>query len=379
MTTTRTPPHSTPSPRLLVAQTGFLGDVVLTTPLIAELRRRLSPESLTVLTTPQARPLLENHPAIDRVLVDAKRVTGKGMFGLIQTAQRLRRERFTLAAAAHKSMRTALLLALAGIPRRVGFRQSPGWFLYHRTAMRETDRHEVERILCLMRAFDVEPESCDRRPFVAYGAPARDKARALLDAVGINEQEPLFVVCPGSVWPTKRWTVAGFAALVQRLDRDYGKVLICGGPEDAPIAQAVHEQSGAHGVNVVGRADLQTFMALIDHARVVVSNDSAPMHIAVARHIPVVAIFCATTPSLGYGPYSERAVVVEKKDLFCRPCSRHGTVSCPRGTEACMKLITMNEVLAGVEQMLMLAPTSARPPASLPDTRAGAPRDGVLH
>ena len=352
-------PHSSPSsqflipsPRLLVAQTGFLGDVVLTTPLIAELRRRLAPTSLTVLTTPQARPLLEQHPAVDRVLVDAKRTTGRGILGLVRTAQQLRRERFTLVAAPHKSLRTALLLALAGIPQRIGFRQSPGWFLYHRTAARDTHRHEVERILCLLRAFGVEPEECERRPRVEYGAAARAGAEALLREAGVEETEPVFIVCPGSVWPTKRWTVEGYAGLVRSLARDYGKVLICGGPDDIVVAQAVHAQSGEQGVNLAGRADLQTFMALIDRARVVVSNDSAPMHLAVARDVPVVAIFCATTPSLGYGPYSERAVIVEQKDLFCRPCSRHGGYSCPRGTADCMRSITVNDVLAGVERLL---------------------------
>lgn len=341
-----------PSPRLLIAQTGFLGDVVLTTPLIAELRRRLSPASLTVLTTPQARPLVEYHPNVDQVLVDAKRTAGKGMRGLLTTARQLRHQRFTLAAAPHKSLRTALLLALAGIPQRIGFRQSPGWFLYHRTAVRDRDRHEVERILCLLRAFGIEPEQCERRPFVTYGDAAHAKAQTLLDEASIHPQEPFFLVCPGSVWPTKRWTTEGYAALVTQLTRHYGRVLLCGGPDDAPVAQAVHEQAGRQGVNLVGRADLQTFMALADRARVVISNDSAPMHIAVARNVPVVALFCATTPSLGYGPYSERAVVVEKKDLFCRPCSRHGTRACPRGTEECMRLITVSDVLAGVEQLL---------------------------
>src|SRR5919197_1378244 len=134
--------HSSLPTRLLVAQTGFLGDVVLTTPLIAELRRRLAPASLAVLTTPQARPLLEQHPDVNRVLVDAKRGEGRGVLGLLRTAQHVRHERFTLAVAPHKSLRTALLLTLAGIPQRVGFRQSAGWFLYHRTAMRDPHRHE---------------------------------------------------------------------------------------------------------------------------------------------------------------------------------------------------------------------------------------------
>jgi len=340
------------SPRLLVVQTGFLGDVVLTTPLIAELRQRLAPESLTVLTTPQARPLLQDHPAVDHVLVDAKRTDNSGPLGLLKAAKKLRDKGFTLAAAAHKSLRTALLLTLAGIPLRIGFRQSPGWFLYHRTAHRDRDRHEVERILCLMRAFGIEPEACDRQPFVAYGKAADEKAQALLREAAIQERESIFIICPGSVWPTKRWTVEGYAALVQRLEHDYGRVLICGGLEDVEVARAVHEQAGKQGLNLTGRADLQTFMALVDRARVVLSNDSAPMHIAAARNVPVVAIFCATTPSLGYGPYSNRAIVVEKKTLFCRPCSRHGAVSCPRRTEECMRTVTVHEVLAGLEEVL---------------------------
>jgi heptosyltransferase II len=341
-----------PPPRLLVAQTGFLGDVVLTTPLLAALHKALTPESLTVLTTPQAKPLVEHHPQVSRVLVDAKRAEGRGLAGLWRTARRLRQERFTLAVAAHKSFRTALLLALAGIPQRIGFRRSPGWFLYHRTTLRDTDRHEVERILCIMRAFGIEPEDCDRRPRVEYPEATRTQARTLLQENGITPSDPLFVVCPGSVWPTKRWTVDGFASLVRHLEDNYGRVLLCGGPDDAEVADAVHAQAGRRGVTLVGQADLLTFMAVIDHAQVVISNDSAPMHIAVARNVPVVAIFCATTPSLGYSPYTNNAVIVEKKELSCRPCDRHGSYSCPLGTDACMRGVSVADVLAGIEQLL---------------------------
>lgn len=340
------------SQRVIVAQTGFLGDVVLTTPLLTTLQRTLTPESLTVLTTPQAKPLLDYHPAVSRVLVDAKQADGRGLVGLWRMAQRLRQERFTLAVAAHKSLRTALLLALAGIPQRVGFRQSPGWFLYHRTAQRDTNRHEVERILCIMRAFGREPEECDRTPRVEYPEAAKVQARARLHEHGIASTDPLFVVCPGSVWPTKRWTIESFAQLVRRLETSYGRVLLCGGPDDAEVARAVHQQAGQCGVNLVGQADLLTFMALVDQAQVVISNDSAPMHVAVARGVPVVAIFCATTPSLGYGPYTDNAVVVEKKELSCRPCGRHGSHACPLGTNACMRDVSVPDVLTGVDQLL---------------------------
>ena len=339
-------------PRLLVAQTGFLGDTILTTPLLSALRQALTPASLSVLTTPQAAPLLAQHPAVDAVVVDAKRTYGRGLGGLLRTARQLGRQGFSLAVAPHKSLRTALLLALAGIPYRVGFRQSPGWFLYHRTTVRDSQAHEVERILSLLRVFGLDPGPYAVRPRVAYGEAARRKAQTLLKRYKLDTPQPLFIVCPGSVWFTKRWTVEGYAGLVQALERSYGRVLICGGPDDLPVTRAVHSQAAGRGVNLAGQADLQTFMALIDQARLVVSNDSAPMHLAVARGVPVVAIFCATTPSLGYGPYSPQSIIIERKELSCRPCGRHGGPRCPRRTEACMRLIGVHDVLAGVDQLL---------------------------
>ena len=363
------------SERLLVAQTGFLGDVVLTTPLLHALRRTLQPASLSVLTTPQAQPLVRDHPAVDRVLVDDKRGAGRGVHGLLRTARRLRREAFSLAVAPHKSFRTGLLLALAGIPRRVGFRGSPGRCFHHRTVQRDADRHEVERVLCLMRAFGREPEDCDRNPHVAYAAAAGAEAQRLLDRAQVRASEPVFVVCPGSVWHTKRWSPAGYAEVVRTLARDYGRVVLCGSGDDVGVARDIADRAQTAGVvNLAGRADLQTFMALIDRARLVVCNDSAPMHLAVARRVPVVAIFCATTPALGYGPYTDAAVVVEREDLFCRPCGRHGGSRCPRGTEDCITQVTARDVLAGIDRLLNATAPSSLRTAARPD----APLDPLI-
>jgi heptosyltransferase-2 len=346
--------------RILVAQTGFLGDVVLTTPLISAVKERFPASHLSVLVTPQARPLLEDHPDVDAVLVDDKRGENRGIRGLCRIAQELRRGRFTLALAAHKSLRTALLLLLAGIPYRVGFRQSKGWFLYHQTVVRDLWRHEVERILCLMRALGKEPEECAKKLCLTYNNQTEERADRLLRAGGVDGKGPLFAVCPGSVWPTKRWTAQGYAALVRRLAEGYGRpVLVCGSQEDGPLAQMVCDLAGGKGINLAGRADLKTFIALVDRLSVLITNDSAPMHIAVARGVPVVAIFCATTPSQGYGPYSEVAIVVEK-DLACRPCDRHGGRTCPRGTEDCLRLVTVEEVLAGVKRVLVSSISSSR-------------------
>src|SRR5690242_16976137 len=122
---------SSDGPALLVAQTSFLGDVVLTTPLLSGLRRRVGPRRLSVLVRPEARALVDGHPDVDDVLVDDKRAGDRGLAGLARTAARLRHECFDVAVSPHRSLRTAIVLAAASIPRRIGFRESRGAFLYH--------------------------------------------------------------------------------------------------------------------------------------------------------------------------------------------------------------------------------------------------------
>ncbi len=119
-------------PALLVPQTSFLGDVVLTTPLAdgAPLTG-FDPRRLAVLVRPEAAPLVDGHPDVDEVLVDDKRGRDQGLARSRRRGGRLRRERFDLAVSPHRSLRTALVLAAARIPRRVGFRDSRGALLYH--------------------------------------------------------------------------------------------------------------------------------------------------------------------------------------------------------------------------------------------------------
>jgi len=333
------------SPALLVVQTSFLGDVVLTTPLFAALRRRLAPRRLVVLVRPEAVPLVAGHPDVDAVLVDDKRGRDAGLLGLLGTARRLRRERFDLAVSPHRSLRTALLLAAARIPGRVGFAGRAGALLYHQRVPRDRRRHDVERNLALVAAFGDETEAAALHVPVAPDAAAR--AEALLPP-GTG---PLVGVAPGSVWPTKRWTADGFAAVVAGLAADGARCVLLGAPAEAALAEQIRARSGGGATVLAGRTDLATLVAVIDRLALLVANDSAPMHVACARGVPVVAVFCATTPALGYGPWGARATVIEA-DLDCRPCARHGGRSCPRGTEDCMHLIPPATVLRAARAAL---------------------------
>jgi heptosyltransferase-2 len=242
-------------------------------------------------------------------------------------------------------VRTALLLAAAGIPRRIGFRDSRGAALYHERVARDPRDHDVLRNLALVAPFGRPPE----RPTLGLAVVPEAAARAA--ALLPGGSGAIVGVAPGSVWPTKRWTAEGFAAVVHGLRRAGVRSVILGGPDDVALAEHINARSGGQATVLAGRTDLQTLVAVIDRLALLVGNDSAPVHVASARGVPVVAVFCATAPSQGYGPFGSASEVVQA-DLACRPCSRHGGRRCPRGTEDCMHLVEPAAVLAAAQAAL---------------------------
>jgi heptosyltransferase-2 len=345
--------------KVLVMQTSFLGDTVLTLPLFAEIKRRFPESELSVLCTPQSAELLRACPGIGEIILDDKKGADNGWTGLRRKAKLLKSKGFTMALCPHKSLRSALLLSFARIPFRVGFRQSKGWYLFHVRVDRDRSRHDVERNLCILKAFDIQPEDCRRTIELAVDSRAEERVDHAFHSFSIDTTKPIIGISPGSVWHTKRWSPASFARLIQLLKAETDcEIVLFGGPEDTAIAADIQRLCAHTVMSLAGKTSLSELPAAISRCRVFVSNDSAPMHMAVARGVPVVAIFCATTPSLGFYPYSSRAVVVEKK-LPCRPCGLHGGRRCPLGTEDCIRLIEPEAVLRAIKKLLADVPPAA--------------------
>jgi len=349
---------------LLILQTSFLGDTVLTLPLIAEVRRRFPVGRLTVLCQPMSWELLQDHPAIDEIIIDDKKRADRGWQGLRAKAAVLSAKKFTLALTPHKSLRSALMLYLAGIPTRVGFRQNRGWFLFHQRVVRDGARHDVERNLSILEAFGVRPEQCEREIVLPVNTNVQAQVDEKFRALGVLGSKPLFGVNPGSVWPTKRWSADGFARLIVMLRQKFDcQVVLFGGAEDAAVVNEIVERCQSAAISLVGHISLRELPAAIGQCRVFVTNDSGPMHIAVARRVPTVAVFCATTPALGFYPYSEHAIVVEKQ-LSCRPCTSHGGRRCPLASEDCIRLIEPEMVLQAVEKLFQCSAPSVDAPVT---------------
>ena len=264
--------------------------------------------------------------------------------------RRLRRKRYDLALIPHRSIRSALLTAGAGITRRIGFDRSAGAFLFHQAIPYPAGVHEINRNLHLLTPFGVDPQ---QKVFPRiYFNEADDSALAEWRRTNsIGENEALIAMAPGSVWATKRWIPEEFARLADRLADRY-RVVLVGGPADDAVITEIQQQTKSRPLSAAGQLTPRQSALLIRGCRLLVSNDSAPMHLAVAVGTPVVAIFGATVPAFGFYPYGDKDRVVEINGLSCRPCGIHGGQQCPIGTFECMKGIRAEMVYEAVKDVL---------------------------
>ena len=317
----------------LVIQTAFLGDVVLTTPLLAALAARHGP--VDVVTTPVAASLVETHPAVRRVVPYDKRGGDRGWARLRDLGRRLRAEGYERAYLPHRSLRTAALALLARIPARIGFHD--GWpFFYTEVRRHPAEGHEVDRLLAL-----AEEPSAAYAPSLHPTPEDKRAAAAFLAGAGIGEGARFVAIAPGSIWGTKRWP--HYRAFARRLAGV--PVVVVGGPEDAGLGEEI-----VGAVNACGKLTLRQSAALIGRAELLVTNDSAPLHIATAMGTPIVAVFGPTLPEFGFGPLRPGDVALGVDGLDCRPCSRHGPPRCPLGHHRCMRDLAPDVVATAIEE-----------------------------
>lgn len=353
---------------ILVVPKGFLGDILLMTPAIEALKASDPEGRLTVLCSPKIAEFVGRDPFVDDVIeLDRKRDLSS-LGGMKRLAAQLTDRKFDRAYAFHGSPRTAMLLRKAAIPERVGYSGGLLSFLYTRTVTKTEKLHEVVRNLELVRA-DVSDEVGGQVDVLARSGPTHASTFGRLripdeDPLRVSdrvrqiceEQKPFVLLAPGSQWETKRWHAAGFHELAKKLMQSGFRVVITGAPSDAEAC--VEVAAGLNVANLCGETTLEDLTALVRWSKALVCNDSMTLHIASALGVPTVVVFCATSPSFGFGPWKNRAVVVEKQGLFCKPCRRHGSRRCPTGTNACMTGVSADEVFAGLQSLISVRDAS---------------------
>ncbi|MDD2804538.1 MAG: glycosyltransferase family 9 protein [Elusimicrobiales bacterium] len=324
--------------KICLLQTAFLGDCVLTLPLLKKLREAFPDAAVTVVTRPETAGIFAAAGLAAEIIEDRKKTAASGFAEFSRLTGELRERKFDAAIIPHRSLRSALLAWRAGIPVRVGFSSSAGRALLTHRVPFSWLLHDVERNLALLSPLAENLKS----PFPGLrrdaGAPYGPQDGVI---AGINA---------GSAWPTKRWPAENWARLIRRLTAERpGKVLLVGGPGEKDWNAEIERLAGPERcLNLTGKTTMPELMEAIRPLKVFISNDSGPMHIAAALGVPAVGVFGPTTRELGFFPYGPGNRVVETP-LACRPCALHGSRKCPRGHFLCMRLLTVDEVFSAAQ------------------------------
>ncbi|MCK5312862.1 MAG: lipopolysaccharide heptosyltransferase II [Desulfobacteraceae bacterium] len=316
--------------KILLVQLSFLGDTILSTPVIAGLKQIYPESAISILTTPISSGLVNNDPFVDEVIVYDKRKKDKGIWNLFKKAKKIKAKKFDVAYSLHRSHRTASLLFLSGIPKRIGFKDAKMSFLYTEQRKKKTDAHAAIRNLSLL--FNDSGENSFTKDLRLFAPESQNVSKKLN-----NLPKNYIVMAPGSAWKTKQWHWEGYLKTAEYYIQQGLNIILIGGKDDTEICKKI--KAHADVLDFSGEIALSDTMYIMKNAKLLICNDSMSLHMASAFKTPTVAIFCATSPEFGFGPWQNiNARIVEDETLECKPCRRHGSNKCPNGTEACMRV-----------------------------------------
>jgi len=316
--------------RILVITLSNIGDAVLTTPVIQILRRDFPQGHLAVLVGPRAFSVFKNDRRINKKIIYDKSISWKNKLGLVN---RLREDRYDLVV----DLRQTLFGIFLGARYHTSvFARAPGALTHMK------DRH-----LWKLKSLGLDINDA-AGPSVMFSEDDQDNIQQLFKKWQIKERQIVVGIAPGARNMTKRWEKEGYRQLIKRLIKEYkAKVIVAGDDQDEPWVKEIITQIKPAPFNVCGKINIGELTFLLTKCRLLVTNDSAPMHLAWAMNTPVVAIFGPTNHKK-YAPAGVHDIVI-RKDLACSPCEQS---LCPKGTRECMKSINADEVFAACKRIL---------------------------
>jgi len=316
-----------PAPRrILVIRLDRIGDVVLSTPVLQVLRQRFPHAFIAMMVRPACEDLVRGNPYLNDVLLYDKEGRHRRIWPTIRFARSLRRYEFDTALVLHPTNRSHWIPRLAGIPVRIGYRRKSAWLLTHRLPHRKQEgkRHEAEYTLDMLSVLGISDGQA--LPFIPVAPAAAQRIHARLAEASIQPGDTVVGVHPSASCISKRWMPQRFAEVADRLASERNvRIVLIAGDADRAYAQDVARMMRSPALNMAGQLSLGELAALLARCRLLISNDSGPVHIAAAVGTPVVDIFGRNQAGLSpqrWGPLGEGHVVLHK-EVGCVTCLAH--------------------------------------------------------
>jgi len=331
--------------KILFITLSNIGDAILTLPVLDSLKENFPESKITAIVGLRPKEIFENNPLINRLIVYDKHARLKEKIKLFYE---LKKEKFDIVVDLRNSFFGAFLPAK--------YKTSP----FH--LIPKNIRHMKDRHLYRVQSSDFLPVPArpaggrqagkvqsSKRNSLYIKPEDEEYIKKILKENNITEQDRIVVISAGARSHIKRWAKEKFVELISALINEFGaKVVLAGDKDDISINKYITEHLQYPVIDLSAKTNITQLAYLLKKAKVLITNDSAVLHLGSYLNIPMVAIFGPTNEA-GYGPWSETCAVV-KKEIFCRPCER---AQCRFGTLECMGLIRVGDVLRQVRNILV--------------------------
>jgi len=338
----------TRSGKILVIRMSSLGDLILLVPLLRTIRNSFQEKEITLLTKEKYAGLFSDQKFLDRLIL----LKRGNLRELVRLRSELSHEHFDLIIDAHHVIRSNILFHTLNAKKKLQIRKNEA----AKTALIKGKVNWYKHIVSQSRRYAEIAKRLEITMNTGSAAelPVPDAAAARAERLFEGNSlagRTVIALAPGARWPTKVWPKEHFTMLIHEVSaRGFAPVLI-GGAEEAASNAEIAKQSGSSLLDLTGALSIMESAAVLKRCAALVTNDSAPLHLAEAVGTPVVAFFGPTVREFGYFPRLERSIALEVK-LPCRPCSRNGARACPYGTKECLVAIRPEEALTALLTVL---------------------------
>lgn len=286
---------------ILIVRTDRIGDVVLTSPAIKAVRQFYPSARISILVTPATYDLVYGNPYLDEVLIDDRQGKHKGFLGSLKLIQEIRSKKYDLAIIYHTKRRYNWACFMAGIPYRLGFKNNKFGFLLNyplKDSRPSGEKHEAEYCMDVLRAIGIENN--DLSLLVPVQKSAEDWAIQWMQENNVRSND-FIAIHPGASDPAKCWSNANFAELIDRLTGRYTlKIVLLGSASTGLNATAILQQTrqSSQCLNLTGRTSVAQMASLLRRSRLLISNDSGPVHVAAGVGSSVISLFLRNDPGI---------------------------------------------------------------------------------
>lgn len=335
--------------KIVVIQTAFLGDVLLTLPMIYHLNKKFPNTEIDIVVRPESAEIKSLLPSINEVIPFDK--SSKKMKNMIQLIEKLKKGNYDLLISPHRSFRTSMISYFSKIQNSIGFDIASVSFFYSKRVKYNGSKHEIERNLELIKDFIGEFNWKEKITLNLVPYIKNEKFNSW-----IKNEEKIIAIAPGTVWNTKKYPEEYFAILIRDLLKQNIKIILLGSNKDRITTQKILSLiEGSNSKSIIdfsGELKVSESISVIEKCKVLVCNDSAPTHMGIFTNCKVLTIYGSTIPEFGFYPYRDDDAFIQIEKLYCKPCGIHGRKFCPEIHFRCMYDLTPELILKRIIEMI---------------------------